>query len=607
LAPPGDNQPTVISQRPPSAPKSLSDSFAGSVEFFAEGDLVGHFRILRFIGGGGMGRVYRAWDTQLERAVALKVLPPQQAADTEIRLRFQNEARSAAKLTHEGFAQVYYLGEERGAPYIAFEFIEGTNLRDLVQEQGPLPVPTAISYTIQVAEALGHAASRGVVHRDIKPSNILVTREGRVKLIDLGLARIQVPDPNRADLTATGVTLGTFDYIAPEQARDPRSADQRSDIYSLGCTLYFLLTGQPPFPEGNALQKLLQHQGEEPPDVRKLRPDVPPALARVLRRMMAKEPRDRFQTAAAVVAALSAVAAEWTEDGAESGQITRPLNPALGPWSKVARHIPWLVPVAILILAVWLLNSYWGTGATEPSLLEPTLKPRNLRYEVEGPLGPQRTPSDNISLGRKAENPPSLPSDNLGDSYLPGRENLFDSGRIPPLLEGSRGYPEGFHRAFRPAIGNPGQSTEIPQVEPSALPGSAPSRSEVAPAPATFVSPGAGAAPAPGVSPPSGASATPAVPLPPGATGSSGVGGATAAGREVPAGESEKSPGSNASSASAGESTAEEAAAPLFLDSDLQGSSWYWDEPMSELAGESPRELGNETELTPGSDPPPAP
>src|SRR5204863_7405654 len=145
------------------------------------------------------------------------------------------------------------------------------------------------------ADALWDAFRRDVVHRDIKPSNMLITSDGVAKLVDMGLARLHQVEHTDNDLTASGVTLGTFDYISPEQARDPRSADVRSDLYSLGCSLYFMLVGQPPFPHGTVLQKLLQHQGEEPSDVSELRPDVPYELSRILRTLLAKNPARRYQ------------------------------------------------------------------------------------------------------------------------------------------------------------------------------------------------------------------------------------------------------------------------------------------------------------------------
>ncbi len=234
----------------------------------------------------------------------------------------------------------------------------------------------AISYTIQVAEALAHADARQVVHRDIKPSNVLITPEGRVKLIDMGLARLRQTDASGADLTASGVTLGTFDYISPEQARDPRNADVRSDIYSLGCTLFFMLAGRPPFPEGTVLQKLLQHQGDQPPDIRQFRPDVPEELKRVLGKMMAKSPRHRYASAAELVADLVRLAEEIG---------LRPMIAASRIWLKppdeprvsfLHRHLPWTASVAALVLIVLLLHVFWSRPARRAGPLPP---PANTR------------------------------------------------------------------------------------------------------------------------------------------------------------------------------------------------------------------------------------
>ena len=202
---------------------------------------------------------------------------------------------------------MYFVGEDCGLHFIVFEFVDGVNVRVLVERKGPLPLAEAVSYTLQSADALAHSDARAVIHRDIKPSNLLITPEGRVKLIDMGLARLRLVDPEVADLTASGVTLGTFDYISPEQARDPRNADIRSDIYSLGCTFFFMLTGQPPFPQGTVLQKLLQHQGDQPPDIREFRPDLPDEVYRILQKMMAKDPRHRYAGPVELVGDLSCV------------------------------------------------------------------------------------------------------------------------------------------------------------------------------------------------------------------------------------------------------------------------------------------------------------
>lgn len=362
--------PTVISNRPPmaAAPAAIE-----GVEIVADsispGARLGHFELHEKIGGGGMGRVYRATDTRLGRVVALKVLSPEQAADRDTVLRFQNEARSSARLSHYGVAEVFYSGEDKGLPFIVFEFIEGHNLRNLVEQRGPLPLPEAISYTIQIAEALSHAAERNVVHRDVKPSNVLVMADGRTKLIDLGLARVQRGEESGSDLTASGVTLGTFDYISPEQARDPRLADGRSDMYSLGCTLFYMLAGRPPFADGTVLQKLLQHQGDEPPDIRSLRPELPEDVSRVLRKMMAKDPRRRFQNCAELIAALQALADRIGLMPAGIGRITWTVPPE--PKASLAeRHLPWIAPVAALVSIVLLLHFVWSPASptSEPTL-----------------------------------------------------------------------------------------------------------------------------------------------------------------------------------------------------------------------------------------------
>ena len=257
--------------------------------------MFGQFRIIRYIGGGGMGHVYEGVDVALERKVAIKVLPKRRASDPTVVARFLNEAKSAARLNHENIAQVYLFGNVDGIPYIAFEYVEGVNLRDYVRSNGVLALSEAIDYILQTASALTHAAAHGVTHRDVKPSNIIVTPQNRVKLIDMGLARLLKTEED-GDLTESGVTLGTFDYISPEQAKDPRIADVRSDVYSLGCTFYYILTGSPPYPEGTMLQKLLSHQGNEAPDVRDANPSVPFEIAAVVRKMMRKNPEDRYQT-----------------------------------------------------------------------------------------------------------------------------------------------------------------------------------------------------------------------------------------------------------------------------------------------------------------------
>ena len=290
---------TVISKNPSENDEPESDD----VGLLKPGSKFGQFTIVRYVGGGGMGRVYEGEDRDLERKVAIKVLPKRRAQDDGVVARFLNEAKSAARLNHENIAQVYLYGNVEGLPYIAFEYVEGVNLRDYIRENGALELGEAVEYVLQTAAALAHAASHGVTHRDVKPSNIIVTPQKRVKLIDMGLARLLKPQLDD-DLTESGVTLGTFDYISPEQARDPRLADVRSDVYSLGCTFFFMLTASPPYPEGTMLQKLLQHQGDEAPDVRGENPNIPAEIATVIKKMMKKNPDERYQTPDALIADL---------------------------------------------------------------------------------------------------------------------------------------------------------------------------------------------------------------------------------------------------------------------------------------------------------------
>src|SRR5262245_9817270 len=213
---PTDESPTIISKNPPAQPTTTTstavkaatpEALLGSLR----GRRLAHFELIEPIGVGGMAAVLRARDTQLDRYVALKILPPDMAKDPENVKRFQQEARSAAKLDHENIARVFFCGEDQRLHFIAFEYVEGQNLRTILERRGRLPVGEAIQYVLQVAAGLAHAAQRGVVHRDIKPSNLIVTPTGRVKLVDMGLARSLEPHKDM-QLTQSGVTLGTFDY-----------------------------------------------------------------------------------------------------------------------------------------------------------------------------------------------------------------------------------------------------------------------------------------------------------------------------------------------------------------------------------------------------------
>jgi serine/threonine-protein kinase len=311
-----------------------------------------HFYLEELIGGGGMGAVFRAHDEQLDRTVAVKVVPFV-SDDPDLQRRFRNEAQSAAKLDHPHIARVFDVGSFNDWHYIVFEHIRGTNMRDLVDRSGPLSIDDAVYYTCQLADAIEHASQRGIVHRDIKPSNVIISEDDLVKLVDMGLARSENVELS-GDMTASGVTLGTFDYISPEQARDPRDADVRSDIYSLGCTLYFMLIGEPPYPGGTMLQKLLSHGNSPPPDPRTTRPTVSDDLTAILHKMLAKSPEDRYQSARDLIADLKELANRENLTRAEAlGVSVAAVTRAKTWWFE--HHIPWIVSVALLLVStLWM-------------------------------------------------------------------------------------------------------------------------------------------------------------------------------------------------------------------------------------------------------------
>jgi len=360
-----DGQRTVISQRPPLPPLLSRVQPAVETAGLLEGEQLGQFLLQKFVGGGGMGIVFRALDTTLNREVAVKVLSRDQSADEETLRRFRNEAQSAARLNHDNIARVHYVGEDRGVHYIVFEFIEGINIRDLVEQRGPLPLAEAVSYTFQIAQALEHASQRAVIHRDIKPSNVLITPDGKAKLVDMGLARLNQVAQATDDLTASGVTLGTFDYISPEQARDPRMADVRSDLYSLGCSFFYMLTGRPPFPDGTVLQKLLQHQADQAPDPRVFRPDLPGDITRILARLLAKNPANRYQLPEELSQELAALGPKLGLQISGAHPVVTVPRPILqeGKWRK---HWPWAVPMASLFLVVAALEWHGAAGRPAP-------------------------------------------------------------------------------------------------------------------------------------------------------------------------------------------------------------------------------------------------
>ncbi len=266
---------------------------------------IGKYKVLERVGTGGMGQVFLCEHKLMRRRVAVKVLPAAKAQDASSLDRFQREARAVAALDHPNIVRAYDIDQDDGLHFLVMEYVDGTSLHDLVRKFGPLDPLRACHYVYGAAVGLEHAHEMGLIHRDIKPGNILVNRSGVVKVLDMGLARFFNDDEDQLTRKYDENILGTADYLAPEQAIDSHSVDIRADLYSLGGTFYYLLTGQPPFPEGTVAQKLLWHQTRDPAPVRSVRPQVPEEVAAVVARMMAKDPARRYQTPAEVMAALA--------------------------------------------------------------------------------------------------------------------------------------------------------------------------------------------------------------------------------------------------------------------------------------------------------------
>ncbi|MCA9207269.1 MAG: protein kinase, partial [Planctomycetales bacterium] len=490
--PPLENDKTVISKGAPVAPPTNLPVPMRPHEMGREleGQRLNHFMLEEFVGGGGMGAVFRAIDTELGRTVAVKVVS-KDATDDEVLRRFKNEAQSAARLDHPNIARVYYVGQDRGWNYIVFEYIEGVNVRDLVDHKGPLSLDEAVHYTRQVAEALDHASRRDVVHRDIKPSNVLVMPDGRVKLVDMGLARLHQVEASSQDLTASGVTLGTFDYISPEQARDPRNTDVRSDLYSLGCTIYFMLTGLPPFPEGTVLQKLLSHSSEEPPDPRRLRGDLPDELVRIVMKLLAKQPEKRYQRPSELIGELILLADDLGLPHSDrSGPVWVTTEAAERNWLE--RHLPWIAPTGILLAAVLFVELSSRSDSSlripDPKLPAPIREasaaerrdslsaPNDRTTDSEssvpsaneaGSPSPNEAVSPTVAPPVPSAEPPS-PFESARASTTTGTSSVSDEGRDSTPRTGSAGELEAGNTLASATTATPSRSTSSSVAPPRA-------------------------------------------------------------------------------------------------------------------------------------------
>ena len=298
-------KPPVLAHAPSPAGGSPADQETAEWTGLRE---LGEYRLLEKVGHGGMGEVYKAAHTEMDRVVAVKVLPPGHLHNEHVVARFKREIKAVAQLKHPNVVEAYDAREIEGTRFLVMEYVEGMDLRDVAKRVGPLPLPEACELILQAALGLQCAHEHGLVHRDIKPSNLMLSRQGVVKLLDLGLARHQAEGPSDDEVTGTGEAMGTADYMAPEQAADSRSVDIRADLYSLGCTLYRLIAGQPPFtgPKYNtAVKKLVGHMQDAFPPITQFRAHVPKPLQIILGRLLAKDPAKRLHTPAELAESLA--------------------------------------------------------------------------------------------------------------------------------------------------------------------------------------------------------------------------------------------------------------------------------------------------------------
>lgn len=313
---------------------------------------LGGYRILKVLGAGGMGVVFQAEDVMLKRPVALKAMLPALSAVPTSRARFLQEAQAAAAITHDHIVTIYQVGEDRGVPFLAMQFLQGETLESRLKRVGRLPVPTVLRVGREIAEGLSAAHLVGLIHRDIKPSNIwLEAGRDRVKILDFGLARVAYGDSN---LTQSGVLVGTPAYMAPEQARGGSSTESRSDLFSLGCVLYRLCTGQLPFKGGDTLATLTALATTQPPRVDRLNPDVQPVLADLIARLLAKNPEQRPASAQVVVESIRAIEKSAPPEEA-SGSAISVMDTVLELLPKKSPSLfSWIIAYDVLVLVLLL-------------------------------------------------------------------------------------------------------------------------------------------------------------------------------------------------------------------------------------------------------------
>jgi eukaryotic-like serine/threonine-protein kinase len=400
------------------------------------GTLIGErFRLEEKVGSGGMSSVYRAFDPTLERRVAIKMMHRDISSDPDQLERFRREARAVARLNHPHVVTVIDAGEDEGAPYIVFEYVEGETLKERIRRLGRLPIDEAIAYAIEIGRALKCAHAHKLVHRDVKPQNVLIDPDGRAKVTDFGIARSM----DAQGLTATGRVLGTTDYVSPEQALGHEVTEQ-SDIYSLGIVLYEMLTGEAPFKADTQVAVAMKHVREPLPDAQRRRPEISATLAAVMERATAKETQNRYATVEEMVHDLEEVLAiEAARTGQATGEATTVLRTLSGDTADFApgrlRHPKRALFVTFALLA--LAGAAIGYFATRTE---------------QGP-GPAATPSapglSLVTLSRDA-----------ADDYDPEGDGEESSGQVQFAIDGlpatewdTESYEGGFAASDKRGVG----------------------------------------------------------------------------------------------------------------------------------------------------------
>jgi hypothetical protein len=402
--------------------------------------LLGGYILQDLLGQGGMGLVFRARHTMMERTAAVKLLPATLKGNTENVQRFLREVKAAAQLEHPNIVQAYDAGTANGRYFLAMEYVQGVTLDKLVKERGRLPVSTAVDYVVQAARGLAYAHQRGIIHRDIKPANLILGPKNRVQILDMGLACITNDHSARkAKLTGINTSLGTADFMAPEQALHLKQADARSDVYSLGCVLHFLLSGGVMFAGSPATARMLAHQQKQPPSVGEDRSDVPLMLDAVFQRMVAKLPEERYATMAEALTDLQqclqsrgiapAKAARPAPAAAAQPPARRPHPPRRQPREKVRRGRAGLLAVGVaacaLTLGATLLGGYFlwpAAGKTD-----------NSRPPSEAAPAP-------LAQGRRPATPPNTPPGPAKTPTSPGPADVVLSYDFRDARDGGQGF-----------------------------------------------------------------------------------------------------------------------------------------------------------------------